>query len=155
MRYLNFKSIRKFLATALLLFGVVSTHAQYSLTEAPEETVSLRPYAKLLVSGEKSYTLDQIIELSQKGTLAPMNDVEENFGFTDANFWTYIRLDNPTEENIHFYLDTARPISDEVSLYLKTGTGAIRAQYSGDAIPFSKKTVPHRKSVFRIELNPR
>lgn len=154
MLHIDPKWLRKFSVTALLLFGLVSGYAQYTLTEVPEETVSLRPYAKLLVSGEKSYTLGQIIELSERGTLAPMNAVEENFGFTDAHFWTYIRIDNATEKKISFYLDLARPISDEVILYLKGGNGNIQTQYSGDGIPFSKKTVQHRKSVFRIELMP-
>ena len=155
MWYIDPKLLRKISIAAMFLLGAFSTYAQYTLTGAPEETVSLRPYAKLLVSGEKTYTLGQFIALSEKGTLAPMDDVKENFGFTNAHFWTYIRLDNSTQEKIHFYLDTARPITDEVSLYVKSSTGEIVSQYSGDAIPFSKKTVLHRKSVFQIELMPK
>ena len=154
MRYIDSTRFRKFSVLVVLLFGMASSYAQYSLTETPEEIVSLRPYAKLLVSDEKPYTLEQIIDLAEKGSLSSMNDIEENFGFTDAQFWTYIQLDNPTDEKIRFYLDTARPITDEVTLYLKSGLGEIFKQRSGDAMPFSQKTVPHRKSVFSIELEP-
>ena len=155
MRYINPKWLRRFSSIVLLLLGILSMQAQYSVTELPEETVSLRPYAKLLVSGEKSYSLDRIIELSEKGSLAPMDEIEENFGFTDAHFWTYIRLDNPSDETIHFYLETARPITDEVTLHLKSGTDNLRTQYSGDAIPFTEKAVQHRKSAFRMNLKPK
>ncbi|MEC7262509.1 MAG: 7TM diverse intracellular signaling domain-containing protein, partial [Bacteroidota bacterium] len=53
-----------------------------------------------------------------------------------------------------YYLETARPITDVVDLYLIDANGKVSRQISGDKLPFEKKTVQHRKSIFDLKLKP-
>jgi signal transduction histidine kinase/ActR/RegA family two-component response regulator len=141
-------------ASAFLLFVVPAVQGQLVISENLENPVSLRPHAELFIAGQKSYSLQEISNLSHTGTFKPMTEFEENLGFSEAHFWIRFYLTNRTAETVNYYLETGRPITDQVSLYLKNGSGKIGLQKSGDAIPFNEKSISHRKSVFRVDLEP-
>ncbi|MBC7383183.1 MAG: hybrid sensor histidine kinase/response regulator, partial [Bacteroidia bacterium] len=58
-----------------------------------------------------------------------------------------------TSEHLIYYLETARPITDEVELYLTDQTGKTVKQKSGDKIPFLNRVLDHRKTIFKLNLN--
>ncbi|WP_373516234.1 hybrid sensor histidine kinase/response regulator [Pricia sp.] len=138
----------------LVLFWVFSAHAQLAVAGNVNETISIRPNAELFLAGQKSYSINQIADIYRNGDFKPMTDFQENLGFSKDNFWIRFQLANPTDEAVHYYLETGRPITDTVSLFMNDGLGEKTSQKSGDAIPFPEKNVLHRKSVFRIGLMP-
>ena len=155
MRQTRRKFLRVFYIVSIVLCGTCSLHAQYHIIESPEHPVSLRPYAELLIEGEKSYTESDIPKLAETKAFSPLSDFKENLGFSEGAYWMRFKLTNDTETVQYFFLETGRPITDYVTLYLKDASGNIRTQHSGDAIPFARKTISNRKSVFRIGLEPR
>lgn len=52
-----------------------------------------------------------------------------------------------------YYLETARPITDEADLYQISEAKTYHFQ-SGDQIQFDKRQLPHRSTVFKIKLPP-
>jgi hypothetical protein len=43
---------------------------------------------------------------------------------------------NPTDADLHYYLETALPITDLAELYIIDRSGKISKAISGDALPF-------------------
>ncbi|WP_379763121.1 hybrid sensor histidine kinase/response regulator [Flagellimonas marina] len=115
--------------------------------------ISIRSKASVLLAGQNAYDFNEIRN-NPALSFVPLTQIEENTGFTNDNYWLTFSLENPSSESTQYYLETGRPITDIVDLYLVDGNGKVERQYSGDKIPFAQKTVQHRKSIFDIELEP-
>ena len=137
-----------------LLNGIFMSQAQVDITDDLKGQISLRPYAELFKAGQNTYTIAEILRQPNDVKFFPLKSSDENMGFSNENFWMRFQLSNQTEHTVQYYLETGRPITDLVSLYLKDGSNEITKYTSGDAIPFKDKSVLHRKSVFRIVLRP-
>lgn len=155
MLHIRPKMPQAFSGILLMLFWVFPAHAQLAVDKNLKETVSLRPHAELFLAGQESYSIEEIADIYGNGSFEPMTDFEENLGFSQDNFWIRFQLANSTDETMHYYLETARAITDRVSLFINDGSGNTTSQKSGDAIPFNEKDVLHRKAVFRVKLMPR
>ncbi|MBC72020.1 7TM diverse intracellular signaling domain-containing protein [Flagellimonas abyssi] len=138
---------------ALLLTSISISNAQFSQNENTTEAISLRSITTVLLAGQKNYSFEEIRD-NPSLNFVPLSGLKENLGFSNDNYWLKFSLHNTADEFEQYYLETARPITDVVNLYLVDGTGDVQKQFSGDKIPFSKKTVQHRKSIFDIELKP-
>ena len=75
----------------------------------------------------------------------------ENLDFTSHTFFIEFTVVNQTSKNQNFVLETARPITNGVTLY-KCSDGTF--SLSGDAIPFGDKTIASNRSVLPIFLAP-
>jgi hypothetical protein len=42
----------------------------------------------------------------------------DDLGFTQNNFWAKCIIQNPTDADLHYYLETALPITDLAELYI-------------------------------------
>ncbi|RIV38266.1 hybrid sensor histidine kinase/response regulator [Flagellimonas lutimaris] len=135
-----------------LLFTIIS-NAQFGDKLTDIEAISLRPETSVLMAGQRDYSFDEIRN-NPNLEFVPLSSLKENLGFSSDNYWMSFTLENQTSEFAQYYLETARPITDIVNLYLVDNEGNVQEQYSGDKIPFSKKTIQHRKSIFDIELEP-
>ena len=135
-----------------LAFPIVS-NAQNLDEQNFTEAVSLRPITSVLLAGQNEYNLEEIRN-NPALEFVPLSSLKENLGFSNDNYWLNFSLKNTTDLYKQYYLETARPITDVVNLFLIDETGQLEKQYSGDKIPFSKKTIQHRKSIFEIGLRP-
>lgn len=143
------------LSVALVFFmlftGIVKS--QLLIDQPIKETLSVRSYADLFVT-EQQLTLDSLLTGGFEHQFKPLVAFDENFGFSKSNFWVRFEIQNRTDEVLNYFLETGRPITDTVTLYLKNDKGELVVQENGDAIPFAKKSVAHRKSVFHLKLQP-
>lgn len=138
---------------ALLLTSISIANAQFSQNENTTEAISLRPITSVLLAGQKDYSFEEIRN-NPSLDFVPLSGLKENLGFSNDNYWLTFSLENTTDRYRQYYLETARPITDIVNLFIIDGTGQVEKQFSGDKIPFSKKTIKHRKSIFEIGLRP-
>lgn len=137
----------------IVLLFISIANAQFSQNENTTEAISLRPITSVFLAGQKDYSFEEIRNNSDLD-FVPLSSLKENLGFSSDNYWLKFTLHNQTESFEQYYLETARPITDIVNLYLIDETGDVQKQLSGDKISFSEKTVQHRKSIFDIELKP-
>jgi signal transduction histidine kinase/ActR/RegA family two-component response regulator len=85
----------------------------------------------------------------------PLQTENDDLGFTQNNFWAKLELQNATDLDLHYYLETARPITDLVELYvIDEASGAITKAISGDHLAFSERTYDNRKTLFKIDIQP-
>ena len=142
----------------LLVFLMFSfhLHAQYIFKTGDSlQEISLHNFTKIADVGQSDFDITFI----QKNfdSLKPWNLKTENddLGFTKNNFWAKFEIQNPTNSGYLYFLETARPITDVVELYLIDEiSGKIVKKISGDHLPYSKRSFDDRKSIFKIEIKP-
>ena len=127
--------------------------AQTNVYQTNASKKQLYEYAKFTNVGKHNYTINDILNLGNKISYTPLDSENHSVGFTSDNYWLRFEISNPTHIASHYYLETARPITDIVNLYQINGA-TIKAFKSGDNIPFAEKQVKHRASIFKLELPP-
>ena len=140
------------LSLAFFLTSSIAAFAQ-SVADLDSNSLSLRPKTSIFMAGTKEYGFDQI-QQDESLTFVPLTSIKENVGFSNENYWLKFDIENTTAEYAEYYIETARPITDVVNLYLVDRNGQVEQQLSGDKIPFSQKSVQHRKSIFDVQLDP-
>ncbi|SDQ30275.1 hybrid sensor histidine kinase/response regulator [Flagellimonas zhangzhouensis] len=152
MRFIIPPTSIAWLNALLLLFSFVS-NAQFNESDLGSDAISLRSKTSVFLAGQEDYSFEEIRN-NPNLNFVPLSSLKENLGFTNDHYWMSFTLENPTDKYSQYYLETARPITDIVNLYLIDATGEVQKQYSGDKIPFAEKTIQHRKSIFDIALEP-
>ena len=133
----------------------LQVQGQYIITEENRTPDSLFPYASWMYTGDHDYTVTDFIYNAKDYSFTPMSGINENIGFTKGNVWVKFEIENATEQHINYFLETGRPITDTIDLFLVDTAGNISMQQNGDAIPFNKKNLQHRKTIFEIHLQPK
>ncbi|WP_421803865.1 hybrid sensor histidine kinase/response regulator [Flagellimonas sp.] len=139
--------------SVLFLLWSLVCNAQLHPEKIDSNIISLRSQTSIFKAGQNAYTFEEVRKLS-KTEFVPLTTLKENLGFSNEHYWLQFTLDNPSETFANYYLETARPITDVVELFLVDENGNVKKQISGDQIPFAKKSVQHRKSIFDIRLKP-
>lgn len=128
-------------------------HAQNHQDSKDNAPISFRSQATILLAGHKDYSLEDV-QNNKKLSFVPLTSLKENLGFSGDQYWIHFDINNPSSETTEYYLETARPITDVVDLYVVDEKGQVQMQRSGDKIPFWEKSVQHRKSIFDIHMEP-
>ena len=132
----------------------IGLNAQYIINEPLMESVSIQEHAEIANTGTADFSIEEIINQKSNIRFSPLSDTGENIGFTTANYWVKFQIKNDTDEQLNYFLETARPIIDSLTLYSIANEGKVNVQENGDAIAFKDKSVPHRKSIFKIAILP-
>jgi signal transduction histidine kinase/CheY-like chemotaxis protein len=157
---MNHKICKQICAPLKLLFFILffsSTYSQYVFkTDAIPQEISLHNYTKIADVGQRSLDINYVI--ANYNTLNPRKLQTENddLGFTQNNFWSKTEIQNPTNFKINYFLETARPITDVVELYIvDVISGKITTKISGDNLDYSKRSFDNRKTIFKIKIAPK
>lgn len=119
------------------------------------QAVSLYEYAVFANAGQQKYSLEDVRGNPDELDFQPLGSENPNIGFTKDQYWVRFSMRNNTAENITYYLETARPITDRVELFSIDSSGEILSQQSGDKMAFSDRSFDHRKTIFELQLPPR
>lgn len=138
----------------ILLLGSQTLTAQFLLEKGKlEESISIHSKAEYVDVGQVDVTLDQIRNI--KGfQFGPMKKENRDFGFTNHNIWVRFQLKNTTDEELNYFFETARPITDVAELFIIKADESVVKYISGDAIPFDQRSYKVRKTIFKISLAP-
>ncbi|PKH67402.1 hybrid sensor histidine kinase/response regulator [Flavobacterium sp. ALD4] len=155
--------MKKYTATrnAFMIFFVIfistNTYSQYVFQgDALPEKISLHTYTSITDVGQKDLDIQFVI--THYDTLNPtaLKTENDDLGFSQNNFWAKLALQNPTDSELNYYLETALPITDLAELYIiDEVSGKILKAVSGDILPFSKRTYDNRKTIFKINIQPK
>ena len=138
-----------------LIFCVAQTHAQFIVEQGKTpEVVSIIEHATFADAGKQQFSVEEIRDQSSGLSFRKMSGINGNLGFTDHNYWLKFELRNLSDAAVLYYLETAEPVTDEVNLFLFSDNNQITTQRSGDKLPFAQRSVPFRKTMFRVELQP-
>ncbi len=138
----------------MLLLSIHNLTAQHIIDQPILEEVSLSEHAQIFNARHKKYSIKSFIENQKHMVSDTLAGPLHNIGFSQDYIWVTFEIKNETDEKLNYFLETARPIIDEVILYTQTGNKQITVQQSGDLKPFEEKSIPHRKTLFAITLEP-
>lgn len=130
------------------------SYSQFLLHQGKQsEGISIYSQAQYVDVGNVDVSLEQIRTI-KAFDFQPMQKENMDFGFTTHNFWLRFQLKNTSDEELTYFFETARPITDIAELYVIKSNGKTSKYLSGDAIPYSKRSFDHRKTIFKISLQP-
>ncbi|MDI1255971.1 MAG: 7TM diverse intracellular signaling domain-containing protein [Flavobacterium sp.] len=152
-------SRKKGLLVLMCLMGFIGVNAQYIFHEKSTnstfpEKISLHNYASIADAGQNNFSINQVIDGSSNLKFFKVKGENTNIGFTKDNYWVKFSLRNESSSHIIYYLETARPVTDLVHLYIVGANDSITSFKSGDDMPFAARSFGYRKPVFRIDIAP-
>jgi two-component system, sensor histidine kinase LadS len=147
----------RILAILSALFSLLFCQDSYSQyvfkQDSIREKISLHPYTSIIKLGQKDLGFDAVVNGFDSLRPAKLKSENDDLGFTDGHFWTRTDLHNDTNSDLHYYLETARPITDLVELYVREKESRqVVKHVSGDAMPYAERSFDDRRTVFRIDL---
>jgi hypothetical protein len=147
--------LKKLFFSLTFMLGFLSANAQYVFKPGhlPEQ-ISILEHACIADAGTQNLLLQQVEHNTAQLKFNALKGKLGNLGFTNHNYWINFELKNATEEAVFYYLQTAEPVTDNVNLFLLDSLGKTSTQRSGDNIDFAKRSIPFRKTIFKIELKP-
>lgn len=146
----------RFTLLSLVLLSVVLGVAQPVEvgTAAGNGIISLEASASVADAYDKNLKFFDVVSGKQNLDFVPVIGWSKEASFTNHHFWAKTAIKNSATTEVTYYLETARPITDIVDLYVVTSDGDTVVQHSGDAIPFDNRAFHHRKTIFKLILKP-
>ncbi|WP_293894256.1 hybrid sensor histidine kinase/response regulator [Flavobacterium sp.] len=136
-----------------LLLGQNAT-SQFLLQKGKQsELIAIESQSEYVDVGQVDITFNQIKNIKAFHFL-PMKKGNMDFGFTNHNIWVRFQLKNTTDEELNYFFETARPITDLAELYVIKENKQVIKYISGDAIPYDQRSFKLRKTIFKINLMP-
>ncbi|RLJ63204.1 signal transduction histidine kinase [Lacinutrix venerupis] len=137
----------------LLIFCLFSSalFAQNTPFNPIESKGKLYEYALFAKAENPNLTIEDIISNQSDIVYNPLTSENQSVGFSSDDYWLTFSLENTTNQENTYYLETARPATDIANLY-QINNNDIKHFSSGDAIPFKDRQVKHRKTIFKIIL---
>ena len=148
-------TIKPLLCAFFLLLFFANAHAQYEFkNNSLPQKISLHPYTTIVNAGSKELHIQYVIKNFESLQPRKLNTENDDLGFTKDNFWARVELRNATGNDLHYYLETARPITDLVELYAIDSRGMLTKTTSGDKIRYADRDFDDRRTIFKIDIRP-
>lgn len=142
-----------FKALKFCLFSIVCHSNTILKINEPLQKKSLHTIAKIHNASDSNLSVFQVSRLPNS-SFKELTNESQDLGFTTNHFWVKFTIENPTNHVQNYFLETARPILDFAEFYTLNKNKIYYYQKSGDAIPFSERSIQNRKILFDIHLPP-
>ncbi|MAX70655.1 MAG: hybrid sensor histidine kinase/response regulator [Flavobacteriaceae bacterium] len=133
----------------IIYFLATSLFAQKTSFNPETSEKELFEYAEYVEAYDKVLSIDEVLA-SDTLNYKKLESANHDLGFTSENYWVRFKLENSSNHDKLYFLQTARAITDVANLY-QIGDKII-VHKSGDQINFSDRDVSHRETVFKIIL---
>lgn len=145
-----------FLKILFFMLVFTNSYSQYVFQRNTlPEKISLHNYTRVADVGLSDLEIQYVMANFESLNPRSLKTENDDLGFNQNNFWAKLELQNTTDRDLHYYLETARPITDLVELYtIDETSGKITKAISGDNLPFSERTYDNRKTLFKIDIEP-
>lgn len=148
------KKFSLFLFTPIFFLFSFTVFSQFKISRDTNfETKSLHTYTKIINLKKENLSINNVLKIPddkfQKLTIE-----NTDLGFTDDNYWLKFSVKNNSNQKQKYFIETARPIVDYATFYKVSNNIVTEIQKNGDRIPFYEKSFNHRKTIFKLDLNP-
>jgi len=154
-RTTNF-AIVKFLILFFLLF-VTNSYSRYVFnTSELSDKISLHKYTTIADVGQRDLDIQFVIKNYQSLNPKKLKTESDYLGFSENHFWSKTEIKNSTDSELYYYLETARPTTDLVELFIiDEKSGKIIKKISGDAMTYSERDYDTHNTVFSLKMAPK
>lgn len=143
------------LAAILTLFAMAChAAAPQPLAELPKgaDAMSLTPHLSYLHDKNAVDTPQDAWRKLAAGAFEPVPKDKTAFGFQQGAYWFHADVVNRTPDELHWMLVLRFALLDHIDVFVRYPDGRIVQQASGDALPFSARSISYRHPNFRIQL---
>lgn len=110
---------------------------------------SLSKGMTIFETSDNGLTTEEFLKQKKKFSGRKMTQGLENLDFTSSSYFVHFTLTSKLDKDAQLVLETARPITNVVELYCVETQKTV---WSGDAMPFNRKSIPSNFSVLPISL---
>ncbi|WP_339925634.1 7TM diverse intracellular signaling domain-containing protein [uncultured Cyclobacterium sp.] len=114
--------------------------------------VSLYDYAEITNVGDNNFTFEEFLTQQNSLKFKPIEGPSTNLGFTKNKYWLRFSIKNISDTHLKYFLETGRPITDHVDMYILSEGEPTNHLKNGDLIPFDERSFAHRKIIFPLNL---
>lgn len=143
-------SLRALFGAALLL--LLAGPGAAVLVDGSAPVVELGLHAAVLEDPKQRFSIDDLETDPIAGHFTPSAQEVPNFGLSDSAWWLRIDLENPTDADLDFVLESWWAVTDLIELYVLDGAGSFSVHRSGESVPHERWEIPHRTPAFSIAL---
>jgi diguanylate cyclase (GGDEF)-like protein len=119
------------------------------------DSLRLGPHLSFGVDREGRADAAAMFAQVERGQFSPLPDANATFGFTDGAYWFHGVLFNQNRTEQRWLLVLHYALLDNVDVYLRYPDGRIEHMASGDALPFSARSIRYRHPNFWVDLPQR
>lgn len=135
-----------------LLARADNAPAEASAVNIAQQQVQLGPWSRVIKDADGTMTAEQL--LVHPATDGSRGDIVTSFTFTHAAYWFVVPLHNPQTTPLTRLLVFEPTWLDDVRVTLAAPDGTLQRYQGGDRLPFSQRSLPHRKINFELTLPP-
>ena len=147
----------KILKTLFFVLFITDSYSQYVFnSNVLSDKISLHEHTAIADVGQRELDIQFVINNYESLNPKKLETESDYLDFTENHFWSESEIKNNTDSELYYYLDTARPITDLVELFiLDVNTGKITKKISGDAMPYSERDYDNQNTLFNLKIPPR
>ncbi len=143
-----------FLVTILCLFFSNYIFSQFEIKQENNfNEKSLHVSTKIINLKQQNLNIKEVLKISEN-RFQILTTENTDLGFTNDNYWLKFSVKNSTAQKQKYFIETSRPIVDYATFYKISNNYVTEIQKSGDHISFNEKSLNHRKTIFKLNLNP-
>jgi len=118
------------------------------------DQASLGKRIEILEDKSGNLTIDDVKSPKLSGHFFPSQENEPGFGFTSSVYWVRLKVNNPQDKPVNWYLEIGYPLLDYIDLYFPDSEGNIITKKTGDRLPFNSREIDHRNFIFDLSEKP-
>jgi diguanylate cyclase (GGDEF)-like protein len=143
------------LALLGLLAFAPARAVETAVLDPGRDSLRLGPHLSFGVDPEGRADAAAMFAQVERGQFSPLPDANATFGFTDGAYWFHGVLFNQNRTEQRWLLVLHYALLDNVDVYLRHPDGRIEHMASGDALPFSARSIRYRHPNFWMDLPQR
>ncbi len=152
------KNNRFYLLLFLAFCLISSLSAQEEIVEISSisEFRHFAPQALILEDPEHQYQVEEVLNDPKLDSLFFTSKAEIPYmDFTRSTYWMKLEVENSSIEELHYYIELVRPLTNLVKLYVFDENDLlIKEHIAGDDFTFCTREYEHRKFIFSQEFPP-
>ncbi len=150
-----YRIITIFITILFLVTDSVTAQESYYDLSSINKSQHLANEATIIEDPNNELSLDDILKEKYHFEKNDISAEIPYLDFTKSTFWIELQVENPSSEELNFYIETARPLTNEIVLYvLDEDENIIEETITGDDYPFESRMLENRKFLFDIHFSP-
>jgi serine phosphatase RsbU (regulator of sigma subunit) len=151
---MKFNHLSLLLFALLLLPNELFSQGKFIEIHEVSEFEHLAPKALIVEDADGELEVgDILLEDLENGKVIESNAEVPYMDFTSSVFWMKLKVSNPSRRELNYYLELARPLTNQVQLFVFSKEGKLIHKFeSGDDYPFDQRAYTHRKFIFPINF---
>jgi serine phosphatase RsbU (regulator of sigma subunit) len=147
---MQLKLLLGILLSTLLTFSNYTAFSQEITLHQVNKEYQIGKSLQILVDEDKTISFKDIKSGKYDTQFEKSEADVPNYAYLDANFWFKINLNDESNEESRWYLESSRTQIDTINVYFQNDNGDFTEYASGDLYPYDSRIIKHKNFIFPI-----